>query len=496
MTHVLGIDAGTESLRAFVFDLEGKVLADQAVAYPTRFPAPAWAEQDPEDWWRALGEAVKAAVAEAAIAPDSVGGLSLDTTCCSVVALDEAGRPLRPALIWMDVRAAEEAAMVAATGDPALRVNGGGEGPVSAEWMLPKALWLKRNEPESWAKAVRIGEFQDYLNLRLTGEWVGSLNNMSVRWHYQSRHGGRPATLLRTLDLEALEERWPDRVIAPGDPVGGLTREAADHLGLPAGTPVIQGGADAFIAMIGLGVSQPGEMALVTGSSHLHLGIASKPLHKAGVWGTYMDAVYPDKPVIEGGQTSTGSIINWFKRHFAPDTPYETLNAAAAALPPGAEGLLVLDHFQGNRTPYTDPHSRGAIIGLTLKHEPAHVFRAIIEGICFGTRLIVETFGEALEPDRIVVAGGATRSPLWLQIHADTLGAPLTLTANPAAPALGCGILAAKATGAYGSIEEAARAMVETTEVIEPDRERSAHYRAIFERYRDLYAALSPFRPI
>ena len=212
-------------------------------------------------------------------------------------------------MIWMDVRSARQADAAAASGDPALRVNGAGAGPVSAEWMIPKSLWVKENQRELFDRAEQIGEFQDYLNLRLTGRWVGSLNNMSVRWHYQSDHGGRPLSLLRTLALEDLVDKWPQEVIAPGEVIGSLTKVAAEHLGLKPDTPVVQEGADAFIGMIGLGVTEPGEMAMITGSSHLHLGVAAKEVHKPGVWGTYMDAVYPGKPIIEGGQTSTGSVI-------------------------------------------------------------------------------------------------------------------------------------------------------------------------------------------
>ena len=182
---------------------------------------------------------------------------------------------------------------------------------------------------------------------------------------------------------------------------------------------VVQGGSDAFIGVIGLGVTEPGEMALITGSSHLHIGIADRVVHKPGVWGTYMDGVYPGKPIIEGGQTSTGSVIAWFKRHFAEHTSWETLNEGAAAVPPGAEGLLVLDHFQGNRTPYTDALSRGAITGLTLKHTPAHVFRAIIEGICLGTRLITDSFGEAFTPEAHRAGG---RSVQFAAVAADPCG--------------------------------------------------------------------------
>jgi ribulose kinase len=273
-----------------------------------------------------------------------------------------------------------------------------------------------------------------------------------------------------------------------------LTRAAAEHLGLAPGIPVVQGGADAFIGVIGLGVTEPGEMALITGSSHLHLGIASDEIHGPGIWGTYMDAVYPDKPVIEGGQTSTGSVIAWFKRHFAAGTTFDALNEEAGRIEPGCEGLLVLDHFQGNRTPYTDALSRGAITGLTLKHTPAHVYRAIIEGICLGTKLIVENFGVAFSPRRIVVAGGAVNSPLWLQIHADTLGTPLQLTEVPDAPALGCAILAARGAGRFASIEEGAQAMVRTTRTIEPDAASAKRYDAFYPQYRELYAALKKVR--
>jgi ribulose kinase len=294
--------------------------------------------------------------------------------------------------------------------------------------------------------------------------------------------------------MPELAEKWPQNILRPGEVIDGLAKGAANELGLKPGTPVVQGGADAFIGMIGLGVTEPGEMALITGSSHLHLGIAAKEVHGPGIWGTYMDAVYPGKPVIEGGQTSTGSVIAWFKRHFAPNTTFDALNAEAEKIEPGCEGLLVLDHFQGNRTPYTDALSRGAITGLTLKHTPAHVYRAVIEGICLGTKLIVENFGAAFTPRRIVVAGGATHSSLWLQIHADTIGAPLELTEVADAPALGCAILAAHGADRFSSIEDGARAMVRTARTIEPNAANTRRYDAFYPQYRELYAALKKVR--
>jgi ribulose kinase len=231
----------------------------------------------------------------------------------------------------MDVRAAEEARRLVETKDPALTVNAGGAGPVSAEWMLPKALWLLRHEPENFALATTVCEYQDYLNLHLTGRRVASINNAAVRWHYRADAGGWPLSLIDALGLGALRDKWPREIARLGDFIGGLTTRAAAHLGLPVGLPVAQGGADAFIAMIGLGAIRPGKMAFITGSSHLHLGLTAAPFHGRGIWGTYADAVLPGTHVVEGGQTSTGSVVAWLKRLLGEDVGYDQLNARAIA---------------------------------------------------------------------------------------------------------------------------------------------------------------------
>ena len=187
-----------------------------------------------------MGESVRGVMAKARLSPDDILALAVDTTCCSVLALDEKGEPLRPCMIWMDVRSSTEAADVLATGDPALRINGAGTGPISAEWMIPKALWLNRHQPEIYARARMIGEYQDYINLKLTGEWVGSLGNSCIRWHYQTQHGGVPHSLLKALDMSELAGKWPQKMLAPGAPIGGLLKSAAEHLGLKPGTLVVQ----------------------------------------------------------------------------------------------------------------------------------------------------------------------------------------------------------------------------------------------------------------
>ncbi|EQD64419.1 carbohydrate kinase, FGGY family protein, partial [mine drainage metagenome] len=225
-----------------------------------------------------------------------------------------------------------------------------------------------RHEPENFARAATICEYQDFLTLRLTGRRCASLNNASIRWHYASDRGGWPVSLVRALGIEALLEKWPAEVLAPGAVIGRLTRDAAEHLDLPASVRVVQGGADALIGIIGLGVARPGQIALITGSSHLQFGVSDQPRHVPGLWGTYRDSVYPGSHLLEGGQTSTGSIIAWLRRLMSGALDLAALNEAAAALPPGAEGVLALDHFQGNRTPHTDSLSRGAITGLSLHH--------------------------------------------------------------------------------------------------------------------------------
>ena len=492
--YLLGVDGGTEGLRAGIFDVFGTSLAYASTSYPTQFPAPSWAEQDPNDWWDALGKSVRKAISDSGISVDQIAAMAVDTTCCSVVALDDSGNPVRPALIWMDVRSAEQAEQMVATGDDALRINSNGSGPVSAEWMIPKALWIKQNEPYNFDRAVTICEFQDYINLHLTGRLGASINNVSTRWHCDYTENGVPKSLLEKLDLGELAEKWPQDVFRLGELVGRLTPRAAGHLGLTPDLPVVQGGADAQIGMIGLGVVKPGNLALITGSSHLHLGLSKKPFHGTGIWGTYADALLPGLHTVEGGQTSTGSVINWLKNLFG-ESDYEALNLDASKLPPGSENLIVQEHFQGNRTPHTDPNSRGAFHGLTLKHGREHLFRAAIEGVAFGSELILDSMRtNGFFPESIVVSGGATHSELWLQIHSDVSNLPLILTKNPDAPLLGCAILAAVGAEIYEDIPTAVEQMVQFDRVIEPNSQVNAEYQPFYEAYKASYVGLRNIR--
>jgi ribulose kinase len=516
---VIGVDGGTESIRACCFDAQtGAVVGSPcAIAYSTHHPHPGWAEQDPESWWKSLGQAVRGAVASLPNSSRSennenceICSIALDTTCCSVVALDDNFRPLRPCLLWMDQRSATQTRKILelARGDPALLINGNGEGPVSAEWMTSKALWIRDNEPDIWKQAAHIGEYQDYMNYKVTGHWVASSCNAASRWHWNGEaclaqpsdtnpFPGRPMSLYKKLGIPELAEKLPSRCLAMGERVGYLTPEAAAHLGLPEQLPVIQGGPDAFVGMIGLGCIHPGQLCLITGSSHLHCVVTSHPTTAPGTWGAYRGAPLPGLHFAEGGQAATGSTLRWAKeRLFGGDNnqqndeaiSYMVLDEHAAAIPPGANGLVALETFQGSRTPVTDPLARGALIGLTLSHTRAHVWRAMLEAVCFGTRACIEGLEAAGHPcDEIILAGGVTRSDMWLQMHADVTGKTVLVCENCDAPLLGSAILASVGVGIHKTVEDAVNDMVRVSRRIYPNQEVADQYDRL---YKDIYSTV------
>ena len=223
--------------------------------------------------------------------------------------------------------------------------------------------------------------------------------------------------------------------------------------------------------------------------------MTTRPVAVRGLWGSYADAVYPGRHILEGGQTSSGSMIAWLRRLAGDGADLARLNAEAALLPPGSEGLTVLDHFQGNRTPHTDAYSRGVLVGLALGHGRAHVYRAMIEGISFGTRQILDVMTAAgVAIDTIVIGGGASHSPLWVQVHADTARRPVSVPRTTDAPALGSAILAAVGAGEFADIDAGIAAMVRIDRVVEPDPLHADAYAEAFDRYDRLYAALKAWR--
>jgi len=496
--YILAIDAGTEAIKAGLFDLHGQRVAMGSRSYPTYFPAPGWAEQDPADWWAGLVGAVQDCLRAANVAPGDIAGISADATTCTLMPLDPVGQPLGRALLWMDVRAATQAQRIFATGDSALRYCLAG---ANAEWMPPKMLWLKENEPERYAATATLIEFTDWIAYRLTGRLTLNLDTVTQRWFYHTPSGGWPLDFFAAIGLPDLAAKFPADILPLGASVDGLSEEAANALGLRPGIPVAAGGGDAFVGLLGQGVTQPGDLGVVMGSSNVLSALSVKELHFPGVFGSFPDAIIPGLNLVEGGQVSTGSVLAWFKRNFgagaAADAAargvsvYQLLDEEAAQVPPGAEGLIVLDYFQGNRTPHTDSTARGAIWGLSLQSGRAQVFRALMEGIAYGMEDILQTFRTHGFPvERIIASGGATHSPLFMQIYADVCGQPLQVTREPEASLLGSAVVAAVGAGLHPDLATAAQQMVAIERQFTPDPQRHAEYAFFVRQYQDTYRQL------
>ena len=496
--YVLGIDAGTEAVKAGLFDLKGHLVASGARNYPTYFPKPGWAEQDPSDWWHSLTGAVRDCLATAAIPPAEIIGISADATTCTLVPMAADGQALRRALLWMDVRAVNQAARIFDSGHEALRYSLAG---VNAEWMPPKTLWLKEHEPNIYAQADYLLEYTDWLAYRLTGRFSLNIDTITQRWYYHLPSGGWPSSFFADIGLTGVEAKFPPDILPVGEPVGGLAPSAAEQLGLPAGIPVATAGGDAFIGLLGLGVTAPGDLGVVMGSSNVLSGLSAEEFHFPGIFGSFPEAIIPGLNLVEGGQVSTGSILAWFKRNFAQDlveqaeqtgvSVYRLLDQAAAEIPVGSEGLIVLDYFQGNRTPHTDSLARGAIWGLSLQASRAHVFRALMEGIAYGMSDILETFARHnYTVSRVIACGGATYSPLFMQIYADVTGQMIYVTRVAEASLLGSAVAAAVGAGAYPDLVQASRQMVEITGTYQPDAGRYEEYRFFVKKYQETYAQL------
>jgi FGGY-family pentulose kinase len=494
----LGLDVGTQSIRAAIFDASGNCRSFATSPIHTTYPQPGWAEQDSLEWWKAAREAVPQAQAKGQINPADIAGIGLDCTACTVLPCRDNGTPLHKALLWMDQRSFREAAEISATGDPILRYV---SGVVSPEWMLPKALWLKRHEPAVYDQASKLVECTDWFMHQLTSEWTLSLNNVTVKWNYARPDGGWSSSLLRRVGLEDLKGKWPDPIRPLGGGQAKLSLKAAKELGLRTGISVAQGGIDAYLGMLGLGAANGGDLAIIMGSSTCHLAMSAKALFGSGMLGCYPDAVVEGLYTLEGGQTATGSIINWYREHFAGvesveaertgRNVYEILDAKAESVPPGCDGLICLDYWQGNRCPLKDPRGRGAFWGLTLSHGPGHVFRSIYEATAFGTRHILEDLqAHGFSVSRLFAGGGGARSRLWLQIHADILGRPIHVPKDSEACALGSALIAAVHSGHYSNLDVAARNMVQIGRIIEPRRENKNAYDDYYARYLATYPAL------
>ena len=490
--YFLGIDFGTQGVRCGIADEFGEIISSAHKGYDTYYPEPGWVTQKPEEWIDCMFEAAKACLKNAdEKIVQNIKGASVCATASTVVPVLEDGTTLMDAILWMDNRANMEANGINETQHEVLKYCGN---EVSVEWLIPKVLWLKNNRRDIYDKAFKIVEQLDYINYMLTGEWVASICQATCKGNYIEDFGKWNRSFFEGIRLGEFNRKLNTKVLHLGEPIAKLKKNICSKLGLPGDMIVYQGGIDAHIAMLGIGVSRPGDMGIVMGSSFVHLVLSKQPIFSDGIWGPYNNAVVPGLYCLEGGQVSAGSIAKWFLREFKVEgiDPYEVMMNEASVVPPGSKGVIALDFFQGNRTPYKDPLAKGVFYGLTLSNTRAHMYRAIMESVAYGMRNVIENMStDKLHINNIMACGGVTRNPLWLQIISDVCGKPITLTTRSSdAGILGCCIVSAVGRGLYKHFENATQNMVSNKSVIQPDKRAHETYHGLYDDYLTLYQQL------
>jgi len=532
----LGVDVGTASVRAALFDGGGRRLGLGVHPIQIFRPAEDFVEQSSDDIWRAAGIAVRAALAESGASADQVAGIGFDATC-SLVALDSADRPVsvspsgrdqQNVVVWMDHRAIDQTRRINDLRHEVLRYVGG---VISPEMQTPKLLWLKEKLPASYERTARFLDLPDFLTYRATGNDTRSLCTTVCKWTYLGKDGRFDDSYFRSVGLDDHAAdgytRIGKRVRPIAERVGGLTAAAAADFGLTEGTAVGVGIIDAHAGGIGLlGAALAGEavdaaalerrLALIGGTSSCHMAVSREPRFVPGIWGPYYSAMVPELWLTEGGQSATGALIDHVISSHAQGAKLEAeavqrKTSVYALLNERLEGLSrsvkfpaeltreihVLPYFHGNRSPRADPSLRGVISGLKLSDDVdalALVYLATIQAIAHGTRHIIETMnahGYAIET--VLACGGDMKNSVFVREHADISGCRMVLPREPEAVLLGAAILGAVAAGDRPSVLEAMRAMTGADKVIEPARGLVAEYHerkhAVFQRmYQDFIA--------
>ena len=528
----IGIDVGTTSARAGVFDEAGTLLATARNLITIWHEAGGVVEQSSADIWAACAASVRSAMAQAAIAPAAVKGIGFDATC-SLVALDRAAEPLtvstsgdhrRNVIVWMDHRAIAEARLVNETRDDVLRYVGG---TISPEMEVPKLLWLKRHLPASFAAAGHFFDLSDYLSFRATGATTRSMCTLGCKWNYLAHERRWSTSYFERLGLEALAAddyaRIGNQIVVPGTPLGrGLTEAAARDFGLLPGTPVGASLIDAHAGGVGTigGRTKSGQpvdvcrrLAYIMGTSACIMATTSEPRFVPGVWGPYHQAMVPGFWLNEGGQSAAGAAIDYLVRsHPAYDEAAAAAQAGGVdvlefleqrilsrASNPGEAALLARDihvfpEFIGNRSPFADPETRAVVAGLDLDVDIGSMERLFVAGLCglaYGLADVVDAFhAHGIDSDLMVIAGGAGRSAIVRQIMADTTGLSVAVPDTQEPVMLGAAMLGAVAAGACGSIGEAMATMSAIGCLSEPTPPRMSSFHAAKRRVHGLMRTL------
>lgn len=485
----LGIDIGTTSTKAVMIDTAGRVLGQASRPSTLSSRRPGWAEEDPDEWWGNLCAIIPECLNAAARRADQIGAVAASGMVPAVVLLDRDGRVVRPSIQQNDARAVaeiEEQRRVTHSDDILSRTGSA----ITQQSVGPKLLWLRRHDPDTMRRAVRVMGSYDFIAHRLTGGVSAERNWALESGLYDFGAQDWDDDLVR---LAGIDPAWLGPVRHPADVVGEVTSEAGRATGLAPGTPVAAGSADHVASAFAAGLTREGDLLVKLGGAGDILYCSDRASADPRLFLDYH--LVPNTFLINGCMAASGSLIRWFRDQFAPGAGYADLDREASPIEAGAGGLILLPYFLGEKSPINDPLARGTLVGLTLSHTRGHVYRAVLEGIAYGFRHHLAVMAElGHHPVRVRVSNGGTRSDLWKQITADVLGLPLEQVAENPGSALGAAFVAGRAAGAFARWDDIDR-FIGTAAVVEPNRAHTARYARLFEVYREVYEALKDTYP-
>lgn len=484
----LGIDVGTGGSRAVLIDERGRVIASATAEHsPFASPEIGWAEQEPEDWWRAVVLAIRQ-VLETANA-DEIGAISFSGQMHGAVLLDDADQVLRRALIWCDQRTEKQCAEITEKIGAETLINLVSN-PAVTGFTLPKLLWVRENEPEVWQQVKTILLPKDYIRLKLSGDKASDVADASGTLLFDVQNRKWSNEMLSAFQMD--RSLFPD-VYESIEVTGNISKLAAEETGLKEGTLVIAGAGDNAAGAIGMGITQPGTVSATIGTSGVIFAVTDRPsLDLKGRIHTLCHAI-PNRWHNTGVTQSAGLSLKWFHENFGNGMSYRELDSEAAKVPSGSDGAIWLPYLMGERTPHLDAKARAAFVGLTASHTKAHLIRAVLEGVAFSLRDSLEIFKELGAPiERIRLGGGGAKSKLWRQIQADVYGQPVEILEADEGAAFGAAILAGVGAGAWESVDEASEKTIRVRELVEPDKDSVDALNRNYESYKLLYSALRP----
>jgi len=497
MELLLGIDAGTTSVKSGLFSMDGQCLAVARQEYQLSTPRANWAELDPEIYWQACVSTTQKVLQQTGA--KDISAVSVSSQGETMVALDAYGKPVYPAIVWLDNRAEREAAFLAEKfADEVYERTGIPE--IIPTWTACKILWLKQNEPEAYSRVEKFMLVQDYLIYRLTGEYTTNDSVSCTSQYFDITKGRWWDAVLREIGIN---EKYLPRLVPPGEVIGNVSAEASAQTGLSQTTMVVGGGMDQSVGAIGAGNIRTGVVSETTGAAlTIQVTIPSPDVDKHKVIPVYCHSV-PGEYLFVPVCPTAGMAYKWFRDAFAEleivqakkegIDSYDSLNALAADIPPGSDGLVMLPHLMGAYSPDPNPAARGTFTGFTLSHTRGHFARALLEGVAFLLKKNLEVLQNAgVVVSEIRSTGGGARSPLWNQIKSNVCGLPVVTLQNEDTALLGDAILAGVAAGVFHTVESGCEQMVALKDKIVPDFQ-AEDYVASYQRYCDLDQTLNDY---